>query len=262
MATCARPYGVGGPCATVRLRTPRRIYSIYLKKGGNMPEYIRPVDNDALARARAKAPAGSAPGDLGAIDASSKEVIAAEHEYIEQRRAYSGFIAQPARRHAALALSGGGIRSASFALGVMQRLAKDDYLRLFDYLSTVSGGGYIGCSLTWLTSVAFRTLVRPGLRIAQRRRDIAAVSLRQRRSPRAGPAPSSLQNRQVSRLPAFARGIFNPRQRYYAALRHRCRATRHPVEPARVVSDRRRPVRAGGITIAACGAVVAKVLPP
>ena len=49
-----------------------------------------------------------------------------------------------------LALSGGGIRSATFSLGVMQALAAKDYLRYVDYLSTVSGGGYIGGSLTWL----------------------------------------------------------------------------------------------------------------
>jgi hypothetical protein len=43
-----------------------------------------------------------------------------------------------------LALSGGGIRSATFALGVLQGLARLRLLRRFDYLSTVSGGGYIG----------------------------------------------------------------------------------------------------------------------
>jgi hypothetical protein len=47
------------------------------------------------------------------------------------------------------AISGGGIRSASFALGVLQGLAKYGKLRRMDYLSTVSGGGYIGASLTW-----------------------------------------------------------------------------------------------------------------
>jgi hypothetical protein len=43
-----------------------------------------------------------------------------------------------------LAISGGGIRSATFALGVLQGLAELDLLRRFDYISTVSGGGYIG----------------------------------------------------------------------------------------------------------------------
>jgi hypothetical protein len=43
-----------------------------------------------------------------------------------------------------LALSGGGIRSATFCLGVLQGLAKANLLRHVDYLSTVSGGGYCG----------------------------------------------------------------------------------------------------------------------
>jgi len=48
-----------------------------------------------------------------------------------------------------LAISGGGIRSASFGLGVMQALAENDQLLKIDYMSTVSGGGYIGAALTW-----------------------------------------------------------------------------------------------------------------
>jgi hypothetical protein len=47
-----------------------------------------------------------------------------------------------------LALSGGGIRSASFCLGALQALDKADVLKNIDYLSTVSGGGYIGASLS------------------------------------------------------------------------------------------------------------------
>src|ERR1700678_1725174 len=42
-----------------------------------------------------------------------------------------------------LAFSGGGIRSAPFNLGVLQALAELKLLHRFDYLSTVSGGGYI-----------------------------------------------------------------------------------------------------------------------
>jgi predicted acylesterase/phospholipase RssA len=48
-----------------------------------------------------------------------------------------------------LAFSGGGIRSATFNLGVLQGLAQGNCLRGVDYLSTVSGGGYIG---SWLVS--------------------------------------------------------------------------------------------------------------
>lgn len=46
-----------------------------------------------------------------------------------------------------LALSGGGVRSATFALGVLQALAKAGKIRHIDYLSTVSGGGFIGSFL-------------------------------------------------------------------------------------------------------------------
>ena len=42
-----------------------------------------------------------------------------------------------------LCFSGGGIRSATFNLGILQGLAELNLLRCFDYLSTVSGGGYI-----------------------------------------------------------------------------------------------------------------------
>jgi hypothetical protein len=59
---------------------------------------------------------------------SSSEVIRAAHE----------------ERLVGLAFSGGGIRSATFNLGVLQALADLQLLRKFHYLSTVSGGGYIG----------------------------------------------------------------------------------------------------------------------
>ena len=43
-----------------------------------------------------------------------------------------------------IALSGGGIRSATFNLGLLQGLQRAGLLQCFDYLSTVSGGGYTG----------------------------------------------------------------------------------------------------------------------
>ena len=49
----------------------------------------------------------------------------------------------------ALRLSGGGIRSATFNLGILQGLARHGLLEKFDYLSTVSGGGFIG---GWLSA--------------------------------------------------------------------------------------------------------------
>jgi hypothetical protein len=47
-----------------------------------------------------------------------------------------------------LALSGGGIRSATFCLGVVQVLADKNFLKDVDFLSTVSGGGYTGSFIT------------------------------------------------------------------------------------------------------------------
>ena len=61
----------------------------------------------------------------------------------------------------ALCLSGGGIRSAAFCLGVLQALARQRVLGRFHYLSTVSGGGYIGA---WLTA---RIGARGGAGIAE-----------------------------------------------------------------------------------------------
>ena len=62
---------------------------------------------------------------------------------------------------AGLALSGGGVRSATFNLGALQALAEARLLRDVDYLSTVSGGGFIG---GWLSKW-----------IRERRGDVRAV---------------------------------------------------------------------------------------
>src|SRR5437764_9585700 len=52
-------------------------------------------------------------------------------------------------KRSALCISGGGIRSATFGLGILQGLARCGLLEKFHYLSTVSGGGYIG---SWLSA--------------------------------------------------------------------------------------------------------------
>jgi hypothetical protein len=64
-----------------------------------------------------------------------------EEDLISVRRQKAGV---DAKGHIGLALSGGGIRSASFSLGVLQALAHLKLLGRFDFLSTVSGGGYVG----------------------------------------------------------------------------------------------------------------------
>jgi hypothetical protein len=72
-------------------------------------------------------------------NARLKAIWAAIHGLDEQR--------------AALCISGGGIRSATFGLGILQGLARCGLLDKFHYLSTVSGGGYIG---SWLSAWVHR----------------------------------------------------------------------------------------------------------
>lgn len=56
-----------------------------------------------------------------------------------------------------LAFSGGGIRSATVNLGVLQGLRKLGLLKAVDYLSTVSGGGYIGSCYSAVNAAASNT---------------------------------------------------------------------------------------------------------
>ncbi len=101
---------------------------------------------------------------LGRAD---ERAIPEETALLDERRARIGLPAEGG--YAGLALSGGGIRSATFSLGVLQALAeapreppaadvppepvsgfKASMLSRFDYLSTVSGGGFIGGFLVGL----------------------------------------------------------------------------------------------------------------
>lgn len=89
---------------------------------------------------------------------SAPDSAATELEAIAFRRSQLYADKTPPRARWGLAFSGGGIRSATFNLGVLQALAKTKFvvpneppaqpnfplLARFDYLSTVSGGGYVG----------------------------------------------------------------------------------------------------------------------
>ncbi len=118
---------------------------------------FEPIKQIESARAKTKAV------ERGVL--SSNVVTDAEHTAIAARRQYIkrdlpppvvGDERPPRWRdrtdspHTGLALSGGGIRSASFALGVLQALDATIRIEGIDYLSTVSGGGYTGCALTAL----------------------------------------------------------------------------------------------------------------
>jgi hypothetical protein len=77
------------------------------------------------------------------------EVLTKEREEIIRRRnKVFGRDNAGAANVVGLAISGGGIRSATFALGVVQCLAEKGMLPAVDYLSTVSGGGYLGSFLS------------------------------------------------------------------------------------------------------------------
>src|SRR5258705_3558688 len=75
----------------------------------------------------------------------TRDVIREEANLLQSQGASPSF--------SALCISGGGIRSATFGLGAIQGLAERGLLQQFDYLSTVSGGAYIG---SWLTMWATR----------------------------------------------------------------------------------------------------------
>lgn len=66
-----------------------------------------------------------------------------EIKYIEAFRQARGLSAENVDANlVGLALSGGGIRSASFQLGILQALSRAGTIRYVDYISAVSGGAY------------------------------------------------------------------------------------------------------------------------
>lgn len=86
----------------------------------------------------------------------------------------------PDAMRAGLALSGGGIRSATLSLGMLQALARAGRLERFDYLSTVSGGGYAGgfmCSLFTPQSVRSGASASPSAAELMQARDDALAQL-------------------------------------------------------------------------------------
>jgi hypothetical protein len=88
--------------------------------------------------------APSAWGIPGTDDAT-RSVNKHEADFIVARREH--YDVDKTRPAVGLALSGGGIRSATFSLGVLAALARRNILCQVDYLSTVSGGGFVGAFL-------------------------------------------------------------------------------------------------------------------
>ncbi len=80
-----------------------------------------------------------------ALERSEADLVAKRRK--KARTRWSGKREQLPDDTVGVALSGGGIRSATFSFGVLQALAGLDRIRWVDYLSTVSGGAYIGSFL-------------------------------------------------------------------------------------------------------------------
>ena len=107
--------------------------------------------------------------DRSEADRAFVEVFRAEMaEWIVKRRAREGTRNIPGfedgsyrprvdNRLFGLALGGGGIRSATYSLGVLQGLARLGLLRFVDFMSTASGGGYVGASWSSLTADGTRS---------------------------------------------------------------------------------------------------------
>ena len=81
--------------------------------------------------------------------ANPQDLGAAQEDFDRERRGVERDLFRQFHAHprTALCFSGGGVRSATFGLGVLNGLAKlapASPLPQFDFLSTVSGGGYLG----------------------------------------------------------------------------------------------------------------------
>jgi Patatin-like phospholipase len=160
--------------------------------------------------------------DLPGKDQFPREVYPAELRAIRDRRkvwglesrpeleqaatAESGASPNPEHGAAGLAFSGGGIRSATFNLGILQVLAKRGLLKWFDYLSTVSGGGYIGSSLTCALQFEDPSVQQPGHSYVHRRGEEEPPLIKHLRSGGDYLAPGGLLNK--LKIPAvLMRGV-------------------------------------------------------
>ncbi len=117
------------------------------------PDYIPPVSVAALGEA----------AEGGSIDPGWASLAPEELRFVGKWRAHRGGVpyqGEEPQNLAGLSLSGGGIRSATLSLGIMQALAERGLLQRMDYISTVSGGGYIGSAVSWLISAKAREPIR------------------------------------------------------------------------------------------------------
>ncbi len=124
------------------LLNSRRLRTLCQHLGVAIPfSMVQSAELDEIARSRLVRLRALDPSDRGLEDIRS-ETGFSNTSCTCQRRAFDSCLF-------GVALSGGGIRSATFALGLLQGMADRNLLPYIDVLSTVSGGGYIG---SWLIS--------------------------------------------------------------------------------------------------------------
>lgn len=84
------------------------------------------------------------PNSRWTVEIQSRADFESENAYVKARRAAAGHVGSNSAGAVGLAFSGGGLRSATINLGVLQGLQERGVLKKVDYLSCVSGGAYIG----------------------------------------------------------------------------------------------------------------------
>lgn len=120
---------------------------------------VEEYEHQRASRERSETPLEAlySPEELAALQRQPRDPAASDED---ENPTVAALIADFYRRlhekgvkRAALCFSGGGIRSATFNLGVLQGLARHFDLTQFHFLSTVSGGGYIG---SWFSAWVHR----------------------------------------------------------------------------------------------------------
>jgi hypothetical protein len=154
------------------------------QKNKNVAMHLHEVLAAEFAALHGEPPAGTAtavalPGNLPKKEAEKLQLAKQQSNLKDVWGAVHGL----KEKRAALCISGGGIRSATFALGVLQGLARCGLLGKFHYLSTVSGGGYIGGWLAAWIQRADSGLKEVSTNLAQPRDDT-----------RPNPEPTQMQN--------------------------------------------------------------------
>jgi hypothetical protein len=127
------------------------LYEVLVKEyesQGLEPPYPRAEEDAAFERLRRP----QLDKDLASLRASNARAYECKLD-AERVKGFYSWLHQHCPRRAALCISGGGIRSATFGLGIVQGLARKRMLGGWDFLSTVSGGGYMG---SWLSAWIYR----------------------------------------------------------------------------------------------------------